>query len=232
MNSPRHAVRRCRMSGLFNAAFMRCGPIWCFLWHTVTPSGGSVHSIAYGHQTLKALAEAVGGMVFSTVVRAILLRHGLRPRQVKTDMVSRHPHFEIKLRDMAGLYVNTPDHAAALSADGKTQIKSLGRTQAHLPMKPGHAETRTHDHRRNGAALRISWPSPAMPPGDRSRRPRACHPRQRLAAQVGVVASIFEAASGLDVPLHAGAGLVDECGGRVLCQTVAAEAETCRLQFA
>lgn len=34
--------------------------------------------------------------------------------------------------------------------DEKTQIQALGRTQAPLPMKPGHPETRTHDDKRNG----------------------------------------------------------------------------------
>ena len=34
--------------------------------------------------------------------------------------------------------------------DEKSQIQALGRTQAPLPMKKGHPETRTHDYKRNG----------------------------------------------------------------------------------
>ena len=101
------------------------------------------------HWTLKALAGAMGDMCASTV-RNILRRHGLRPHQVKTFKVSRDPRFEIKVRDVVGLYVDPPDHAVVLSVDEKTQIQALGRTQKPLPMKPGHAETRTHDYRRNG----------------------------------------------------------------------------------
>ncbi len=37
-----------------------------------------------------------------------------------------------------------------IPVDGKTQIQALGRTQAPLPMKPGHPETRTHDGKRSG----------------------------------------------------------------------------------
>ncbi len=107
------------------------------------------------HWTLKALAEEMGDMVISTV-RNILLRHGLRPHQVKTFKVSRDPRFEIKVRDVVGLYVDPPDHAVVLSVDEKTQIQALGRTQRPLPMKPGHAETRTHDYRRNGTTCLLA----------------------------------------------------------------------------
>ncbi len=107
------------------------------------------------HWTLKALAEEMGDMVISTV-RNILLRHGLRPHQVKTFKVSRDPRFEIKVRDVVGLYVDPPDHAVVLSVDEKTQIQALGRTQRPLPMKPGHAETRTHDCRRNGTTCLLA----------------------------------------------------------------------------
>ena len=119
------------------------------------------------HWTLKALAEEMGDMVISTV-RNILLRHGLRPHQVKTFKVSRDPRFEIKVRDVVGLYVDPPDHAVVLSVDEServnatgsseraNQIQALGRTQRPLPMKPGHAETRTHDYRRNGTTCLLA----------------------------------------------------------------------------
>ncbi len=102
------------------------------------------------HWTLKALAEAMGDLGVSTV-RDILRRHGLRPHQVKTFRVSRDPRFELKVRDVVGLYVDPPDHAVVLSVDEKTRIQALGRTRKPLPMKPGAAETRTHDYRRNAA---------------------------------------------------------------------------------
>ncbi len=82
--------------------------------------------------------------------RPNLKSHGLKPHGVKTFKVSGDPRFELKVRDVAGLYVNPPDHAVVISADEKTQVQALGRTQAPLPMEPGHPETQTHDHTRNG----------------------------------------------------------------------------------
>ena len=44
----------------------------------------------------------------------------------------------------------SPEHALALSVDGKTQIQALDRTQSFLPLRPGVPERQTHDYRRNG----------------------------------------------------------------------------------
>ena len=49
-----------------------------------------------------------------------------------------------------GLYVNPPARAAVFSFDEKTQCQALDRTQPSLPMKPGRAETMTHDYKRHG----------------------------------------------------------------------------------
>ena len=107
------------------------------------------------HWTLKALAGEIGGME-ATTVRNILRRHGLRPHQVKTFKVSRDPRFEIKVRDVVGLYVNPPDHAVVLSVDEKPQIQALGSTQTSLPMTSDHEETRTHDYRRHGTTCLLA----------------------------------------------------------------------------
>ena len=71
-------------------------------------------------------------------------------RQNDALIRNRRQAFVDKLRDIAGLYVNPPEHAIVLSVDEKSQIQALGRTQAPLPMKKGHPETRTHDDKRNG----------------------------------------------------------------------------------
>ena len=102
------------------------------------------------HWTVRALADKTG-MAVGTMHR-ILKGHGLRPHQVKTFKVSRDPRFELKVRDVAGLYVNPPDHAVVLSVDEKPQIQALGSTQTSLPMTSDHEETRTHDYRRHGTA--------------------------------------------------------------------------------
>jgi len=41
------------------------------------------------------------------------------PRRVKTSKASRDPDFERKVHDVLGLCINPPDHAMAVSADGR-----------------------------------------------------------------------------------------------------------------
>ena len=70
-------------------------------------------------------------------------------------------HFEEKLIDVVGLYLNPPKKAVVLCVDEKSQIQALNRTQASLPMKRGRAGTMTHDYKRNGtttlfAALNVA----------------------------------------------------------------------------
>ena len=102
-----------------------------------------------GCWTLKALADKVGNIALSTA-HGILKCHGLKPHQVRTFKVSKDPRYELKVKDVVGLYVDPPDHAVVLSADEKPGIQAMGRTQSPLPIKPGQAATQTHDYKRNG----------------------------------------------------------------------------------
>jgi transposase len=74
----------------------------------------------------------------------------LRPWRVETFKLSNDPHFEAKLVDVVGLYMNPPERAAVFSFDEKTQCQALDRTQPSLPLTPGRARTMTHDYKRNG----------------------------------------------------------------------------------
>lgn len=53
---------------------------------------------------------------------------------------------------IVGLYLNPPEHAIVLSADEKSQIQALDRTQPGLPIKKGRCGTMTHDYKRDSAA--------------------------------------------------------------------------------
>ena len=64
--------------------------------------------------------------------------------------MSRDPLFEEKLIDVVGLYLNPPEKALVLSADEKSQIQALDRTQPGLPIVRGRCGTMTHDYKRNG----------------------------------------------------------------------------------
>jgi transposase len=76
--------------------------------------------------------------------------HGLRPWKVDTFKVSTDPHFEEKLIDVVGLYMDPPERAIVFSFDEKTQVQALDRTQPSLPMKKGRGATMTHDYKRHG----------------------------------------------------------------------------------
>ena len=75
---------------------------------------------------------------------------GLKPHRVRTFKLSNDKHFEEKLNDIVGLYLNPPEHALVFSCDEKSQIQALDRTQPGLPLKKGRCQTLTHDYKRNG----------------------------------------------------------------------------------
>jgi transposase len=84
------------------------------------------------------------------MVHRVWKANGLKPHLVKTFKVSNDPHFEEKLRDVVGLYLSPPENALVLSADEKTSIQALDRTQPGLPLNRGRCGTMTHDYKRNG----------------------------------------------------------------------------------
>ncbi len=49
-----------------------------------------------------------------------------------------------------GLYLSPPENALVLSADEKTSIQALDRTQPSLDLTRGRCGTMTHDYKRNG----------------------------------------------------------------------------------
>ena len=97
----------------------------------------------------RALMAEVAGISPSSVGR-IWREAGLKPHRVNTFKVSNDPHFEEKVVDVVGLYMNPPDKALVLCVDEKSQIHALDRTQPGLPMKKGRAQSMTHDYKRHG----------------------------------------------------------------------------------
>src|ERR1035441_885137 len=85
-------------------------------------------------------------------VRRIWHKHGLKPHLSPTFKVGKDPQFAEELEAIIGLYLNSPEHAIVLSADEKSQIQALDRTQPRLPLKKGRCGTMTHDYKRNGTA--------------------------------------------------------------------------------
>jgi transposase len=110
----------------------------------------TLHSKPEGetHWSCRSMATRAG--VSSASVQRIWSARGLKPHLVKSFKFSNDHHFEEKLIDVVGLYLNPPDQAVVLCMDEKSQIQALDRTQPSLPMKKGRAGTMTHDYKRHG----------------------------------------------------------------------------------
>ena len=111
------------------------------------------------HWTTRTLAKRLG--IGKDSVARIWRDHHLKPWKVETFKISNDPDFEAKLVDVVGLYMNPPERAVVFSFDEKTQCQALDRTQPSLPMRPGRADTMTHDYKRHGttdlfAALNVA----------------------------------------------------------------------------
>jgi len=111
------------------------------------------------HWSTRTMAQAQG--VSKDTVRRVWKARGLKPWLVDTFKLSNDPHFEEKLVDVVGLYLDPPERAVVLCFDEKTKAQALDRTQPSLPIKRGRAGTMTHDYKRNGtidlfAALNVA----------------------------------------------------------------------------
>lgn len=100
------------------------------------------------HWSSRALAREVG--TSHQTVQRVWKANGLEPHRTRSFKLSNNPHFEAKLIDVVGLYLNPPERALVFSADEKSQIQALDRTQPRLPLKRGRCGTMTHDYKRHG----------------------------------------------------------------------------------
>ena len=100
------------------------------------------------HWTTRSLAKRFG--IGKDAIARVWADHNLKPWRVDNFKLSNDPHFEEKLVDVVGLYMNPPARAVVFSFDEKTQCQAMDRTQPSLPMVPGRAGTMTHDYKRNG----------------------------------------------------------------------------------
>jgi transposase len=87
-----------------------------------------------------------------TSVNSILRERDIKPHRVKTFKYSADEHFTEKLTDVAGLYLNPPDNAIVLCADGKSEVQAPERSAPLLPPGPRVPARQTSDYYRNGTA--------------------------------------------------------------------------------
>jgi len=100
------------------------------------------------HWSTRKLAKKAG--VSQSSVSRIWRAFKLKPGRSDTFTLSTDDFFVEKVRDIVGLYMNPPDHAAVLCADEKSQIQALERSQPLLPLDFGQTERRTHTYKRHG----------------------------------------------------------------------------------
>ena len=100
------------------------------------------------HWSVRDMAHAVG--LSRMAISRIWHTFGLPPHRRETFKLSNAPLLIEKIRDIVGLYLNPPAHAAVFCVDEKPQIQALDRTQPLLPMPPGQVERRTHAYTRHG----------------------------------------------------------------------------------
>jgi len=100
------------------------------------------------HWSTRSMAKAVG--LNRMAINRIWRSFGLQPHRTETFKLSNDPLLVEKVRDIVGLYLNPPTHAAVFCVDEKPQIQALDRMQPLLPMQPGQVERRTHDYKRHG----------------------------------------------------------------------------------
>lgn len=100
------------------------------------------------HWTVRGAAAASG--ISKSTVHRLFRSFAVQPHRTRSFKLSNDPFFVEKVRDIAGLYLNPPDHALVLCVDEKSQIQALNRTQPVLPMGLGYVEGVTHDYVRNG----------------------------------------------------------------------------------
>ena len=98
--------------------------------------------------SVRSMGEATG--LSKDAVHRIWRTYGLQPHRQKHFKLSTDPFFVEKVRDIAGLYMNPPEHAMVLCVDEKSQIQALERSQPLLPLGLGYVEGVTHDYKRHG----------------------------------------------------------------------------------
>jgi hypothetical protein len=96
-------------------------------------------------------AKAAGVSLRS--VQRILEPHQLAPHRIRTFKLSNDPKFAEKLRDIVGLYVDSPAHAIVLSVDEKSQTRRSIATQPGLPTRRDAFDMRGEHLKKFGQSL-------------------------------------------------------------------------------
>jgi len=100
------------------------------------------------HWSCRTLAKHLG--IGHSSVNRILQELKLKPHISLTRNYSDDPNFEMKLKDVVGLYLKPPKNAIVLCVDEKSQIQALERVQPILPLIRNVPERQSFDYMRHG----------------------------------------------------------------------------------
>jgi hypothetical protein len=106
------------------------------------------------HWSSRRLARRVGAS-HVTVMR-VWHKAGLQPHRLQRYMASPGPDFEVKAKDILGLYLNPPEKGVAFCVDEKTAIQALDRTQPALPLRSGQPERHSVEYVRHGTVSSLA----------------------------------------------------------------------------
>ncbi len=137
------------------------------------------------HWSTRPMAKRAG--VSQSSVSRIWRAFQIKPHRRSTFTLSPDDFFVEKVRDIVGLYMSPPEHAAVLCLDEKPQVQALERHQPVLPMVLGKSERYTHTYNRHGttnlfAALDVAT----------GKVIGECYPRKRAAEFRRFLAAIDE----------------------------------------
>jgi transposase len=96
------------------------------------------------------IKKTEGVYVSQAWVSRLWRENDLKPWQQGTFKISRDPHFEDKVRDVVGLYLDPPSGEVVVSVDAKSGVQALDRTQPLLLIDFGKTCKRTFDYVRRG----------------------------------------------------------------------------------
>ena len=103
------------------------------------------------HWSCRTMAAKAG--VSPATVQRVWAARGLKPHLVETLRLSEQPEVRGETDRCRSVSTSVlPEKAIVLCMDEKSSVQALDRTQPSLPMKPGRAQTMTHDYQRNGTA--------------------------------------------------------------------------------
>ena len=114
--------------------------------HTTPPDGS--------RWSVRRMARQLG--VSRMTVQRVWQRFAVQPHRVEGFKLSNDPHFDEKVRDVVGLYLDPPDHALVLCVDKKSQIQALDGSHPILPLDPGLPEWQPHGDKRHGSTTLLA----------------------------------------------------------------------------